>query len=175
MKKTKYITLCGLMAALASAFMLTSYFPYLTIAIPAMAGLFIMVSVIELGVKWAIPTYLSSAVIVFLIAEPEAKLLYILFFGYYPILKAVTERQKNRALEYAIKFVVFNLAIFLIYGVFASIFGISLEDFGDFGKYTIAIVFVVENIVFVLYDKAVSQLAGFYMYRLHSIVKRILK
>lgn len=175
MKRTKSITLCGLMAALASLFMLTSYFPYLTYAIPAMAGLFIMVSVIELGVKWAVLTYFASAVIVFLLAEPEAKLLYILFFGYYPILKAVTERQKSRVLEYLIKFLIFNVAIILTYGVFAGIFGIQLDDFGYFGKYTMVILLAVANIVFVLYDKAVSQLAGFYMYRLHSIVKRILK
>lgn len=175
MKRTKCITLCGLMAALASTFMLTSYFPYLTIAIPAMAGLFVMVSVIELGVKWAIPTYLSSAVIVFLIAEPEAKLLYILFFGYYPIIKAVMEKQKSRVLEYLVKFLIFNTAIILTYGVFAGIFGISLDDFGDFGKYTALILLAAANIVFIIYDKAVSQLAGFYMYRLHNTVKRILK
>lgn len=164
------------MAALASAFMLTSYFPYLTIAIPAMAGLFVMVSVIELGVKWAIPTYLSSAVIVFLIAEPEAKLLYIIFFGYYPILKAAAEKLRNQALEYIIKFLTFNAAIVLAYGVLAGVFGVTLEgDLNDFGKYAVVILLAVANFVFIVYDKAVSQLAGFYMYRLHSIVKRILK
>lgn len=163
------------MAALASAFMLTSYFPHLTYAIPAMAGLFIMVSVIELNAKWAVLTYFASAVIVFLLAEPEAKLLYILFFGYYPILKAVMEKQKSRVLEYLVKFLIFNLAVILTYGVFAGIFGISLDDFGDFGKYTVAILLAAANIVFIIYDKAVSQLAGFYMYRLHNTVKRILK
>ena len=163
------------MAALASLFMLTSYFPYLTYAIPAMAGLFIMVSVIELNVKWAVLTYFASAVIVFLLAEPEAKLLYILFFGYYPILKAVTERQKSRVLEYVIKFLIFNLAVFLTYSVFAGVFGIDLSFLSEFGKYSAAILLVAANIVFLIYDKAVSQLAGFYMYRLHSIVKRILK
>lgn len=163
------------MAALASAFMLTSYFPYLTIAIPAMAGLFVMVSVIELGAKWAALTYFASAIIVFLIAEPEAKLLYIIFFGYYPILKAAAERRKTRTFEYIIKFLTFNLAMLLDYGVLAGIFGITFEDFGDFGKYTIVILLAVANIVFILYDKAVSQLSGFYMYRLHNTVKRILK
>lgn len=163
------------MAALASTFMLTSYFPYLTYAIPAMAGLFVMVSVIELNAKWGVLTYSVSALIVFLIAEPEAKLLYILFFGYYPILKAVLEKQRNRALEYIVKFSVFNVAVILTYGVFAGIFGINLDDFEDFGKYTMVILLSVTNVVFIIYDKAVSQLAGFYMYRLHNTVKRILK
>ena len=176
MKKTKCITLCGLMAALASVFMLTSYFPYLTIAIPAMAGLFVMVSVIELNAKWGILTYLASAVIIFLIAEPEAKLLYIIFFGYYPILKAAAERQRNRTLEYIIKFLTFNVAVVLAYGVLAGVFGVTLEgDFSNFGKYAVVILLGVANFVFILYDRAISQLARYYMYRLHKTVKRILK
>ena len=175
MKKTKCITLCGLMAALASTFMLTSYFPYLTIAIPGVAGLFVMVSVIELNTKWGALTYLASAVIVFLIAEPEAKLLYITFFGYYPILKAATERQKSRVLEYIIKFLTFNAAVVLDYGVLAGVLGVDIDGFGDFGKYTVVILLTVANIVFILYDNAVSQLARYYMYRLHNTVKRILK
>ena len=40
-----------MMAALATAFMLLSYFPYLTYAIPAVAGLFVMVTVIETNYK----------------------------------------------------------------------------------------------------------------------------
>ncbi len=163
------------MAALASTFMLTSYFPYLTYAIPAMAGLFVMVSVIELNERWGIFTFLTSAFIVFLIAEPEAKLLYILFFGYYPILKAILEKQSSRVVEYVVKFLAFNGAVVLTYKVFAGIFGVDLSFLGEFGKYSVPILMIVSNVVFLLYDKAVSQLAGFYMQRLHNTVKRILK
>ena len=134
-----------------------------------------MVSVIELNARWGILTFLVSAFIVFLIAEPEAKLLYILFFGYYPILKAVLEKRNNIGLEYIVKFLVFNGAIVLTYSVFAGIFGIDLSFLSEFGKYSVPILLVAANIVFLLYDKAVSQLAGFYLQRLHSIVKRILK
>ena len=34
--------------------MLLSYFPYLTYAVPAVAGLLIMITVIEAGYKWAL-------------------------------------------------------------------------------------------------------------------------
>ena len=92
------------MAALASVFMLTSYFPYLTYAIPALAGLFIMVAFIETDIKWAAVTYIASSVLIFFVAEPEAKLLYIMFFGYYPIIKALFERVRSRVFEYLFKF-----------------------------------------------------------------------
>lgn len=175
MKKTAKIALCAMLAALASAFMLTSYFPYLTYAIPAIAGLFIMIAVIETDIKWATLTYLSSAVIVALLAEPEAKMLYILFFGYYPILKSVFERTRNRVFEYILKFALFNIAVIFAYSVVAVLFNISLGDMGDFGKYTAIVMLLAANIVFPIYDAAVSRMAGFYIQRLHPAVARIFK
>ena len=136
MKNTGKITLCAMLAALASAFMLTSYFPYLTYAIPAVAGLFIMIAVIEIDVKWASLSYVATAVIVALTAEPEAKMLFILFFGYYPILKAVFEKLKSRVVEYLLKFAVFNAAGIVSYGFVAALIGVDISDMGDFGKYT---------------------------------------
>lgn len=162
-------------AALASVFMLISYFPYLTYAIPAVAGLFIMIAVIETDIKWATLTYLSSAVIVALIGEPEAKMLYILFFGYYPILKAIFERLKNRLLEYLLKFLSFNVAIIVAYTFVAAFLGVSVGEMGDFGKYTATIMLLAANIVFPIYDAAVSRMAQFYLLRLHSQIAKIFK
>ncbi len=175
MKNTKKITICAMMAALASLFMLTSYFPYLTYAIPAVAGLFIMVAVIETDIKWATLAYIASSVITGLLAEPEAKMLYILFFGYYPIVKSVFERPKSRVMEYVFKFAVFNAAVLFSYTVAAGIFGISIEDMGNFGRYTAVILLVAANIVFPIYDLAVSRMAQFYLVRLHPSVSKIFK
>lgn len=175
MKKTGKITLCAMMAALASVFMLTSYFLYLTYAIPAIAGLFIMVTVIEIDAKWATLAYVASAVIVALIAEPEAKMLYVLFFGYYPIVKAVFESLKNRVLEYVLKFTVFNVAVLFAYGVIASLIGVDISDMGDFGKYSAVVLLGLANVVFIVYDMAVTKMAQFYMIRLHSSVSKIFK
>ena len=91
------------MSALAVVFMLLSYFPYLTYAIPAVAGLFIMATVIEINLKWAFLSYLTSAVLVFLFAEFESRLLYIFFLGYYPILKAIIEKIKKPVIEWILK------------------------------------------------------------------------
>ena len=125
MKQTVKITFCGIIAALSAVFMLLSYFPYLTYAVPAVAGLLIMITVIEAGYKWALGAYIAASVLVFLFAEPEGKLLYICFFGYYPILKAVFDRRKSRALEWILKLAVFNAAIIAVYFVLARIWKIQ--------------------------------------------------
>ena len=175
MKQTVKITFCGIIAALSAVFMLLSYFPYLTYAVPAVAGLLIMITVIEAGYKWALGAYIAASVLVFLFAEPEGKLLYICFFGYYPILKAVFDRRKSRALEWILKLAVFNAAIIAVYFVLARAFGVSVEEFGEFGKYSEYIFLLLGNAVFVLYDIAVSRSAAVYMHMLHPRVQRILR
>ena len=164
-----------MLAALAALFMLTSYFPYLTYAIPALAGLFIMVAVIETDLKWATLAYAASAVITALVAEPEGKMLYVMFFGYYPIVKAVFEKLKSRVAEYLLKFAVFNAATVFSYLVVANLIGVNMSDMGDFGKYTSVVLLATANIVFVVYDIAVTRMAHFYMIRIHSQISKIFK
>ena len=175
MKNTKKITLSSLMIALASLFMLTSYFPYLTISIPAFAGLFIMVLVIEINKKWAALSYIASAVIVFFLAEPEAKLLYIAFFGYYPIVKSLLEGLKSIVLEYVLKFAIFNTAVILTYTVFVGIVGVSVGDMNEFGKYTAPVLLIVAYFVFIVYDIALTRVIEFYNYKIHDKVVRSFK
>ena len=102
-------------------------------------------------------------------------MLYVLFFGYYPILKAVFEKLKSRVLEYVLKFAVFNAAVLLAYGVVAGIIGVDLGDMGDFGVYTSVILLIAANAVFPLYDIAVSRMAQLYIIRIHPQVRKILK
>lgn len=175
MKQNTKITFSAMMAALAVAFMLLSYFPYLTYAIPAFAGLFIMAVVIEINCKWAFLAYLSSAVLVFISAEPESRLLYVFFLGYYPILKALIEKWRKPAAEWIVKIILFNLAVLLVYSIFAKPMGIDFDDFGPLGKYGALIALGVGNVAFVLYDIAVSRMAMFYMIVVRPKIKRILK
>ena len=175
MKNTNKITLCAMMAALATAFMLLSYFPYLTYAIPAVAGLFVMVTVIETNYKWAFLTYLSSSVLVFLFAEPESKLMYICLFGYYPIIKGLIEKINKPFIEWTLKIICFFIAVLTAYYIFAGLFGIKLDDLNEFGKYSVLILLGFGTVAFVLYDIAVSKMSYLYFYRLHYRLKRFFK
>ena len=176
MTRTSKITLSAMMAALATATMLLSFFPYLTYAIPAVAGLFIMVVVIEVDLKWAMLSYLSSAIISLLILpEPESKLLYVCFLGYYPVLKAVIEKLRKNAFEWILKVISFNIALVIVYFVFSKAVNFSLDELGVFGKYGAVALWLMGNAVFVLYDIAVSRMAMMYMTVLHPKIKGIFK
>ena len=175
MKRTNKITLCALMAALAVVLMLAAYFPYLTYAIPAFAGLCIMVVLLETGAKWAISAYITSAVLTLLFCEPEAMLMYVFLFGYYPILKAFIEKINKPLLEWPIKMIFFNVVVILVYSFIAQLFGVNMSDTNDFGKYTVYIVLAVANVVFVIYDITVAKMATFYIYIIKPKLNKLLK
>ncbi len=174
-KQTSYLTLCAITAALITAVMLSAYFPFLTYAVPAVAGALIIIPLAQAGKGYAFATYIVSSVLAMLFAEPEAKLMYICFFGFYPIVKAIFEKIRFRFFEYLLKFITFNGAVTLVYVVFAKLFMIDVEGIGDFGKYSILILYVMGNFAFILYDICLQRLSVFYMVRLHQKIKKILK
>lgn len=174
MKNTKKITFCGLIAALSVVFMLLSYIPYLTYSAPAIAGIFMMIIAIELSRKWAYAAYIVSSVLIFLLAENEAKILYILFFGIYPIVKGSIEGLRRRVPEYILKFLLFNAAMLL--DVLATVYLLGIPfDTGSFtGVYFYLAFAILANVFFIVYDIALTRLIMLYMYRLHGRIKKLL-
>lgn len=174
-KTTAVLTLCAIISALTMALMLAAYFPFLTYAVPAVAGALVIIPLVEAGKRYAFASYVVSGALVLLFAEPEAKLMYVCFFGFYPIIKSLFEKIKWIVLEYLLKFAVFNVAVTLVYLVFARLFMIEVDGFGDFGKYSVLIFYVMGNFAFLLYDICLSRICALYMSRLHERVRKILK
>ncbi len=175
MKQTNKVTLSALMAALSVVLMLGAYIPYLTYTFPAFAGLFIMVVLLEIGKKWALLSYITSAALTVLLCEPEAMLMYVFLFGYYPILKAVIERINKPIFEWPIKLIVFNSMVILVYFFVAKLFNLNLLEDVSYGKYFEYGVLAIANVVFVFYDITVSRIANLYFIAIRPKIKRLLK
>ena len=175
MKNTVKIAFCALMSALGTAIMWLSYFPYFTYAVPAIAGLVTLVVFIEIGDKWAWGTYIVTAILALIFAEPEAKLMFIFFLGYYPILKSYIEKIKNRVVQYILKFSVFNASVGVAYGILAKVFGIYMVDIETSTKFFLIGLLLLANFTFYLYDIVLVRVANIYLYRLHRKIKKILK
>lgn len=173
--KTKQITFCALMAALTAVIMQLAWFPYITYAVPCVASLTIMVVTIEYNKRWAILTYVISLLPIMLFCEGEAKLLFLCFMGFYPILKALLERLKSRPLEYIIKIICFNLSVLAIYLLSTFVFGVSYDDLGELGKYGAAVFIALANITFIAYDFCITKMAEYYLLKFHSTVEKMLK
>ena len=114
-RQTSRIALCGVVAALSVVVLfMTGIVPVATVALPAVAGCFLIAVVAETSVRWGVMVYAVVSVLsLFLVPDREAALLYVVFFGYYPALYGALGRVRNRVLCRVLKFLVFNAAIVL--------------------------------------------------------------
>ena len=120
----------------------------------------------EVDKNWAIATYCAVSLLsIFVTPNYEATLLFILFMGYYPILKYYLDQKKNRLLAWAIKLAVFNVAIVIFFLAFQYIFTSvdMLEGMEMFGKYAVLVLWAAANLFFFIYDYALTQLTDMYI------------
>ena len=177
MSKSGKIALGGLLTALGVVLMfLTGLIPIGTYALPAIAGVLLIVAVIEIGAKWAWMIYAAVAVLSLLFAaDKEAALLFVLFFGYYPVLKSFLERISNKVLSWISKFAVFNVAVVACFFLAVNFLQLPEDSFTVFGIYLPWVFLILGNAVFLIYDIALAGLVATYVEKLHHRVTKTLK
>lgn len=153
----------------------SSFLPMLDYTIPTFAGFMMVVMTVEVNSRWAVATYVAvSLLCIFVTPNYEASLLFILFMGYYPILKYNLDRSKNKVVSWIIKLAVFNVAVIIFFLAFQYIFtaGKMLEGMEMFGKYAVVVLWLVAEMAFFIYDYALGILTDTYVCWFR---KRILK
>lgn len=180
MKPTSRIALGGMMGALALTCLMLTVFPFATYALPALASLWLFPVVIECGKRYGAAVYAATAILALLITpDMEAKVLYVAFFGYYPLIKSVAESQ-SRPVERLLKLGVFNAAVVASYALLFTVGGLSMQEFADpILPFPLGVVLVgfllVGNGVFLLYDTALTRLLPLYFLRFRPTLRRLFK
>lgn len=182
MRQSSKIALGGIIAALSVVLMMLTAIPSMTFVLPAIAGVLLMIMVIEVSKGWAFMVFAAVGLIsVFIVPDRMATVMYILFFGYYPILKALMESKLPRIAEWILKFVVFNASIVAAYFLLTFVMGtpmLDLEFWMEKGipmGVIIAAALVFADFVFVVYDLALSKLVDMYLRYWRKHFKRIFK
>lgn len=166
MKKTGSIALGGIMAALSIVVMLlTGLIPMAEFAFPAIAGLFLIPVVVDIGYGGAWLTYGAVSLLAVLVApSKECALYYILFLGCYPILKSLLERRRSQVVEWALKLAVFNLLAAAVAGLAAWVFLFpGYEEMLEESWWMLAGGWVLLNGLFVVYDVSLTRLISGYI------------
>lgn len=163
------VAFCSVMTAVSVTLMfLGGVIPIGTYAFPALAGIPQIAIVIELGTNWAWPTYIAVSILsVFLAADKEAVLWYILFFGCYPIVKARIEKRRKKLPATVLKFAFFNAAAIAEFYLAMWILKIPVSSYTIFGVQMPWLFLAVGNFVFALYDYALSLLTVGYCRKIH--------
>ncbi|MBO5845388.1 MAG: hypothetical protein J6Q77_01960 [Clostridia bacterium] len=168
-EKTRRIATCAMLSAVGVVVLyLGSLIDVLDISMAVIASFFVIFAVIEYGnaAPWMIygVTGILSAI---LLPQKLPAAMYILFCGFYPIIKAKLERLKSRVAQWVIKELVFNVCLVVL--MLLSRYLLYLDSDGLFVFE--AVFFILANGTFVLYDIALTRLISLYIFKLRKKFK----
>ncbi len=177
LKTSLKVALAGIVCAISVMIMMLTIIPTLEISLPVLAGMVMTVLVLELGVKWGITGYVTVAIVSLLSAPSlESRVLFIAFFGYYPVLKALLERLHLKWVQWLLKLSVFNVAIVLAYTFLIRVVAaLDITEFMVMGEYMPMVLLLVGNGIFILYDIAVTKWITMYVYTLQSRLHKMFR
>ena len=169
MKQSLRISLGGIVSCLSLVMMFfTGVFPFAEYALPAISGVLLTVLVIEFGFRSALIAFAAVSFLALVVTpNKEAVVLFIAFLGYYPIVKGKIETLRQKAVQWVVKFALFNAAAVVSYCVMIYVLGMSevMQDF-EMLKVGVWILLVLGNAVFFLYDIAVTRLISMYIFHI---------
>lgn len=158
-KTTRRLAVSAVLAALGVVLLLLgSLVQVLDLSMAAIASLLVVFAVIEIGGKYPILIYLVTSVLsLLLLPVKTAALIYFVFAGYYPILKAVLEGCLAKPLAWCLKIAICCAAVAA--GLFAAGKLFFMDLSWIFANWWFLLCLLP---IFVLYDVALTRLISAY-------------
>ncbi len=177
MKQSSKCAIGGIVSALSLVLMISvAIVPFLTYALPAVAGVLIVFIVVEIDKKWAFGVFSAVAILAFLLVpDKEVAMMYIAFFGYYPIIKAILESKLPPALGWVVKVVLFNLTMVAAYLILIYIMGVTVDEINEYGMIAVPMLLGAGSVAFVAYDIALTRIISLYIIKWRKYFKRYFK
>ncbi|MBQ9413962.1 MAG: hypothetical protein IJU16_02415 [Clostridia bacterium] len=174
MKAAKRIAFCGVVSALAVLPLLMTFFSYATYALAALGGILLIPVAVELGSRYAFACFAVTALLGGLLApDPEARVMFLLFFGYYPILHLRIALWQKPVLAWVVRLLIFNAAMIASYFAAVLLLGIPADSYSIGGVELPGVLLLLGNVAFAAYEILLSRLAAIYRVRWHPRVKRL--
>ena len=159
------LTVCAMLAALGVVLLyLGSMIEVADLSMAVLASLLCVFAVIEYGgsAPWLVFA-VTGVLSLILIPQKTPAVFYLLFFGYYPIVKEKLEKMP-RGVSWVLKEVIFNIALALV--LLLSRFLLMASSATPWLLY-VAFAMLAE-LIFPLYDIAMTRLISLYLYRLRK-------
>ena len=166
---TKRLTVCAMLSALGVVMLwIGSMLEIAELSMAVIASLLCVIAVIEYGgaAPWLVYTVTGILGLV-LLPNKGIAATYLVFFGYYPIVKEKLERH-SRVLRWVWKELIFHVALLVLAAVWKWLLMPTVEMKGWI--FYLALLLLAE-VAFVLYDIALTRLISFYVYRLRKRVR----
>ena len=163
---TKQLTVCAMLVALGEVLLgIGSIMEIADISMAVLASLLCVIAVIEYGGSAPWLVFAATATLAFLLPNKGIALIYAAFFGYYPILKEKIERL-SRVKRWVLKELVFHVALVALIAAFLLAKSLFFPLVGDLTPTFLLLLVLLAEIVFVLYDIALTRLISLYLFRI---------
>ena len=165
---TKRLTVCAMLSALSVILLYVgSLVEVADFSMAVIASLACVFAVIEYGksAPWLV-FFVTAVLSLVLLPNKTPAVTYALFFGFYPILKERFERRGGK-LCWIFKEIVFNVCLALMVVIFKFLLWTGADIPAEL--YVIGVVLC--EVIFILYDIALTRLISFYVYRLRKKFK----
>ena len=156
-----------MLAALGVVFLaIGALIEVLDISMAVIASICVIIAVIEYGKGASWMVFGVTSLIAFIIVPSKLPVIfYALFFGFYPILKEILER-RNKIICWILKELIFNVCLAIILVIyFMLFFQNNLKIPIDFHWLVVSVIALCE-IVFIIYDIALSKMISFYIFNI---------
>lgn len=147
----------------------------LAYAAPMFLGLMMIMLKRTFSAKSAWITYIATSLLSFiLVTDKECMMMYVIFFGYYPIVREYFNKIKAKPLRIILKFIFFNIMMLLCQIILIKVFGIPFLEDGQ-GKWFIGVFALMMNILFFVYEILIDKITVLYIYKIEKRIKKIFK
>lgn len=167
-KKTHELALCGVLCALAVAFLwLSGVLPLSTYIWPILASATLLPSREECRASYAWSCFAAAAILgLLLCADKEAALVFC-FLGYYPLLKPKFDAIASRALRFLAKLGLCTVTMGLMYAPIIFVFKLPavVQEFSDSAPWLLIATAAMGLLLFFVYDLAIDRFGIVYQSR----------
>ena len=166
MERARRVSVTAVFAAGALASMYVGLLlPAVSLSMAALAGLFTAAAVIEGGYGTGALCFGAAGILgLILFPAGPGTILYLGFFGGYPLVKSFAERRRWLVLSWGIKLFAFLLALTLFLTVLGEFVLVAIP----FAAWSLPLVYAVGILAFVAYDIGLGKLIGFYLARIYK-------
>ena len=163
------VALTGVLTALSLVFLwVSAVAPAGRLGLVAIAGVFPAGAVVSAGLGAGFFCYGATGLLgLILLTAKGCAVLYLIFFGLWPMVKSLLERLPSRVAEWAGKLLVCNAVLALCWFGLRTLFLPFLPPALEAGW----MVFAAGNVAFVIYDVGFSKLIAFYQARIDRALR----
>ncbi len=167
-RKTHELALCGVLCALAVAFLwLSGVLPLSTYFWPILASAVLLIAREECRASYAWSCFAASAFLgLLLCADKEASLVFC-FLGYYPLLKPKFDAIPSRVLRFAAKLGLCTVTMGLLYALLLFVFKLPavVQEVSGSAPWLLAATVLAGLVLFFVYDLAIDRVDVIYAHR----------